>query len=141
MTKATRFNPDDVWPSPGFPFHHAVVEPEGRRVHVSGQVAWDLQFNVVGKSDAAAQTRFALASISRILKPLGGSLDDIVSVTVFYVDQNDYDAICTARKEVFSLAHGPASTAVRVAGLVEPELLVEIAAIAIIPHARYKNPA
>ena len=100
---------------------------------MSGQVAWDINRNVIGVGDAKAQTKHTISNIQNILKSLGGSLDDIVSVNVFYVDQDDYAAICNARKEAFSLEHGPASTAVRVAGLVQAELLVEISAIAVIP--------
>ena len=136
MSKTTRLNPDGMWPSPDFPFHHCVVEPEGKRIHISGQVAWDENRNVVGVGDAKLQTKHALASIEKVLKSVNGSLDDIISVNVFYTDQSDYSAICNARIEAFSLEHGPASTAIRVAGLVDENLLVEISAIAVIPTNR-----
>ncbi len=133
MAKASRLNPDGMWPSPDFPFHHGVVEPDGKRLHISGQVAWDESRNIVGVGDARAQTKYAIASIEKIIKSAGGTIDDIISVNVFYTNQDDYEAICSARKEAFSLEHGPASTAVRVAGLVDERLLVEISAIAVIP--------
>lgn len=125
-----------MWPSPDFPFHHGVVEPEGKRLHISGQVAWDTDRKIVGIGDAKAQTKYAIASIEKIINSAGGNLDDIISVNVFYTNQDDYAAICNARKEAFSLEHGPASTAVRVAGLVDEKLLVEISAIAVIPYER-----
>ncbi|MEM7288929.1 MAG: RidA family protein [Pseudomonadota bacterium] len=139
MKKALRVNPDTVWPGLGFPFHHAVVEPDGRRVHVSGQVAWDWERNVVGVGNAGLQTRYAIENISRILESLGGGLEDIVSVNVFYTNQRDYKSICDAREEAFAAENGPASTAVRVAGLVQDELLVEISAIAVIPDDQLKS--
>lgn len=135
--KATRKNPKGSWQSPNFPFHHAVVEPEGKRVHISGQVAWDENRNIIGIGDAGEQTKFAIASIENILASLGGNLADIISVNVFYTNQSDYQAICDARNDCFTLEHGPASTAVRVAGLVDPELLIEISAIAVIPQERF----
>ena len=137
MKEPLRTNPDELWPGLGFPFHHAVVEPEGKRVHISGQVAWDKERNVVGIGDAARQTEYTVKNIELILKSLGGRLQDIVSVNVFYVDQRDYSEICRAREDAFSVEHGPASTAVRVAGLVQEELLVEISAIAVIPDDRF----
>ncbi len=139
MPKTSRLNPEGMWPSPNFPFHHGVVEGEGRRIHISGQVAWDENRKVVGIGDAGSQTKYAIGSIEKVLQSAGGSLDDIVSVNVFYTDQNDYEAICSARKEAFSLDHGPASTAVRVAGLVDEQLLVEISAIAVIPTSNTKT--
>ncbi|MDJ0613575.1 MAG: RidA family protein [Rhizobiaceae bacterium] len=138
MKNPFRINPETVWPGLGFPFHHAVVEPEGRKVHVSGQVAWDLERNIIGIGDAGTQTRYAIKNIQNILFGLGGTLEDIISVNVFYVDQADYQAICDARKEMFEIEHGPASTAVRVAGLVHDKLLVEISAIAVIPEEKFK---
>jgi len=139
MSKPIRVNPDTVWPGLGFPFHHAVVEPEGRRVHISGQVAWDKQRNIIGINDAGAQTKYAIENIEHILTSLGGKLENVISVNVFYVNQDDYKAICDARQEAFHLEDGPASTAVRVAGLVQEELLVEISAIAVIPEDRFKT--
>jgi len=139
MKKPIRVNPDTVWPGLGFPFHHAVVEPEGKRVHVSGQVAWDLKRNVMSIGDAGAQTQYAIENIRNILAALGGDLEHIISVNVFYTDQSDYEAICSAREEMFDVENGPASTAVRVAGLVREELLVEISAIAVIPDDKFRT--
>ena len=133
MKTAKRINPPKSWSSTGFPFHHAVVEPDGRRVHVSGQVAWNKDKNIIGRGDAAAQTRHAIKCIDEILQAEGSNLDHIVSVHVFYVNDDDYEAICNMRANMFTLAHGPASTAVRVARLVHPDLMVEISAIAVIP--------
>ena len=134
--------PHDMWGGPpgqdGFPFHHAVVEPAGRRVHVTGQVAWDAQSNVIGGEDPAAQTHAALDNIARILAGLGGSLDDIVNMTTYYIHQHDYPAIVEVRAARLANEFGPASTGIRVAGLVAPELRVEIAVIAVIPEARFK---
>ncbi len=139
MPDPIRVNPETLWPGLGFPFHHAVVEPEGHRVHVSGQVAWDKDRNIIGPGDPGTQTKHTIENIERILKSLGGGLEHIISVNVFYVDQNDYKAICDARENAFSVEHGPASTAVRVAGLVQPELLVEISAIAVIPTENFQS--
>ena len=54
--------------------NQAVVEPEGRRIHLSGQVAWDADFNVLHPGDAGAQTKAAFDNIEKVLKAAGGTL-------------------------------------------------------------------
>ena len=54
--RAIRINPDSVWSDDDFSFNQAVVEPEGRRVHLTGQVAWNPKGEVVGIGDAKVQT-------------------------------------------------------------------------------------
>lgn len=137
---AIRINLVDVWDDKEFPFNQAVVEPEGRRVHLTGQVAWDPDFNVVGADDAEAQTEFAIENIRKILIELGGSLSDIVSLTMYYVRDSDLPAIQSVRKRQFDKATGPAVTGLKVAALVDPKLLVELTVIAVIPHERFRHP-
>ena len=71
---------------------------------------------------------------------LGGSINDVVSVTVYYVCDENLAAIRDVRGRRFGLLHGPASTSVKVAGLVRLELLVEMSAIAVIPASRIIEP-
>ena len=130
----------EVWESSGFPMSQAVVEPDGRRVHLTGQVAWDTDLNVLHPNDAGAQTRVALGNIARVLDSISGGLEDIVSLTTYYVRSEDKGAITAARAEAFREEFGPASTGIRVAGLWDDDLLVELAAIAVIPHARFRGP-
>jgi enamine deaminase RidA (YjgF/YER057c/UK114 family) len=129
-------NPVDVWKPGSFPMNQAVVEPSGRRVHLTGQVAWDAEGNVVGIGDAARQTEVALDNIARILRDLGGEMSDIVSLTTYFVRDDDREAISRVRSRVFRKETGPVATGVRVAGLWQPELLVELTVIAVIPEDR-----
>ncbi|MDQ2089020.1 RidA family protein [Marimonas arenosa] len=140
MSHRLNINPPSLWPSRGYPMHHAVVEPEGRRVHLTGQVAWDAQGRVIGADDAEAQTHAALDNIERILAALGGTLDDVVSLTTFFTHDGDRQAISRARQARLKPDFGPAATGVRVAGLWSPDLLVELTAIAVIPPERFKTP-
>ncbi len=118
----------------------AVVEPEGRRVHLSGQVAWDREFNVMHTGDAAGQTRMAFENIEKVLVASGGGLDDIVSLTTFYVREEDRDPITEVRQSVLNLEFGPATTAIQVAKIWSDDLLVELVATAVIPADRFKEP-
>ena len=134
--KAIRLNPTSVWSDPDFPFHQAVVEPDGRRVHLTGQVAWDENCVVVGVGDARKQTERAIDNIQWILADLGGSISDIVSVTMYYVRDEDLEEIQAVRRDRFHKPTGPAVTGVKVAGLVNPDLLVELTVVAVIPEDR-----
>ncbi|WP_193173920.1 RidA family protein [Nisaea nitritireducens] len=141
MTGAIRISPPNVWSDEDFPFSQAVVEPLGRRVHLTGQVAWNADGEIVGPDDPETQTGVAIDNIETVLAALGGQLSDIVSTTLYYVRDEDLPAIQNVRMRRFSKAHGPAATGVKVAGLVDPGLLVELTVIAVIPEERFKTPA
>jgi enamine deaminase RidA (YjgF/YER057c/UK114 family) len=132
----TRFNPPNVWSHGDFPSNQAVIEPAGQRVYLSGQVAWAPDRSVVGIGDAEAQTECAIDNIQKVLSSLGGSLSDIVSLTMYFVRDEDFDAIQRVRRRRFVKAAGPATTGIKVAGIPFPDLLVEITAIAVIPELR-----
>jgi enamine deaminase RidA (YjgF/YER057c/UK114 family) len=131
-------NPVDVWKPGSFPMNQAVVEPSGRRVHLTGQVAWDADGNVVGVGDAERQTEVALDNISKILRDLGGQMSDIVSLTTYFVRDEDKSAISRVRQRVFRKETGPVATGIRIAGLWEPDLLVELTVVAVIPEDRFQ---
>ncbi len=135
-----RINPVNVWSDDDFPFNQAVVEPEGQRVHLTGQVAWNAEGQIVGMGDAKKQTEYAIDNIEKILAELGGSISDIVSLTTYYVRDEDLPAILNVRSRRFEKATGPASTGVKVVSLVDPDLLVELTVIAVIPDKRFRAP-
>ena len=117
--------------------NQAVVEPEGRRIHLTGQVAWDADFNVLHQGDAGAQTKAAFDNIEKVLKAAGGILDDIVTITTFYVREEDRVAITEARRSILNKEFGPATTGIQVARIWDSDLLVEIVATAVIPDDRF----
>lgn len=139
MPDTIRISPPTVWGDEGFPFSQAVVEPSGRRVHLTGQVAWDADGALVGADDPEVQTGVAIDNIETILAALGGTLSDVMSVTMYYVRDADLPAIQKVRTARFEVEHGPAVTGVKVAGLVDPALLVELTAVAVIPEDRLRT--
>jgi enamine deaminase RidA (YjgF/YER057c/UK114 family) len=108
-----------------------IVAPAGRLVCVSGQVGMDPDGNVPAPYDLEAQTRQVFAQIEALLGEAGGSLTSIVKLTTFLTDMSRYPEFAKVRRELFSPPY-PASTAVEVKGLIKPELLVEIEALAIV---------
>jgi 2-iminobutanoate/2-iminopropanoate deaminase len=119
-------------PMRGGAFSAGVEAPAGRTVYVSGQVSMDAAGNVVGEGDARAQTEKVLENVATVLEEAGGSLDDVVKVTVFITDMAHYDGIHEVRRRHFGEPY-PASSMVEVSALIDPRLLVEIEAIAVIP--------
>jgi len=133
------FNPAGVW-SPGPLASQGTIAGDGVMLHITGQVGWDAEGKVVGRGDPAAQAGQALKNIKVIVEAAGGTMEDIVAITVYFLDRAHLPAIYEARARYFTSPGAPASTAVQVVGLVDPELLVEITPVAFIPHKRFKRP-
>jgi enamine deaminase RidA (YjgF/YER057c/UK114 family) len=134
------FNPPGVW-SPGTrAFSQGVIAGEGVTLYISGQVAWDADSRVVGRGDVAAQTVQTFENIKTIVAAAGGMLEDLVALTIYFLDRDHLPAIQEVRRKYIQTPGAPASTAIQVAGLVIPELLVEITSVALIPHKRFKRP-
>lgn len=78
------------------------------------------------KLDAYIQTQEVLKNIERNLKAVGASLNDVVDVTTFLVNMNDFAGYNKAYAEFFNKETGPARTTVAVHQLPHPDLVVEI---------------
>ena len=100
-------------------------------MYTSGQVALDPEGNLVGKDDMGAQARQVFENIRAVLAEAGGSMDDVVKITSFITDMSQYADFAAARTEAFP-NDIPASSTVATPELVNPDLLVEVEAVAII---------
>jgi 2-iminobutanoate/2-iminopropanoate deaminase len=98
----------------------------GSLIFVSGQVPKDPRSGTIIGHDAREQTRAVLTNVERVLKAAGASLDDVVSVTAYLADINDWAAFNEVYRDVFKAPY-PARTTVG-AGL--HGFLVEISVIA-----------
>lgn len=105
--------------------------PPGRTVYISGMVAMDAEGNVVGEGDVALQTETVLENVKIAVEEAGGNMSDIVKVTVFTRDMSQYDEIHEVRRRYFEEPY-PASSMVEVSALIDPRLLIEIEAVAVI---------
>ena len=104
----------------------------GDFLFVSGHVATDQSGNVVGEGDAEAQSRQVMANIRDVVTAAGGKMEDVAKITCFLTDIANYPAYSKVRAETWP-NDPPASSTVVVAGLVRPELLVEVEAIVGLP--------
>ena len=140
---ALGFNPPGLW-GPGVRsfshFSQGVVQPEGRVVHVTGQVAWDENREIVGTGDVRAQLRQCLANVETVLGAVGGRLEDVVSMTVYFTERGDLPAIQEERARHFRTPAAPVSVLIGVAGLIHPDLRIELVPLAVVPHDRFKAP-
>lgn len=113
------------------------VATGSRTVHLSGQVARDADGNPVGPGDLAAQVEQAYSNVATALAAVGGSFDDVVKLTVHVVDWSP--------EKLGPLGEGVGRVAERlgidprkpitllgVAALGEPDLLVEVEAVAVL---------
>lgn len=113
-------------------YSHAVAFT-GTTVVVSGQVPVDEDGRLVGENDPEAQVRQVFTNLARALDATGSAMRNVVKLTVFLTDMADLTAFRAVRDEFIDLEHPPASSLVRVAGLVHPAFRVEIEALAVLP--------
>ncbi len=109
----------------------------GKLVYIAGQAAVDSSGNLVGKGDAAAQTRQVLQNIGHVLAGAGADFSNVVEFTTYVVGRPSVQGYLQGRSEVypeiFPNGDYPPNTLLVVAGLVNEDFLVEIKAVAALP--------
>lgn len=103
----------------------------GNLLFISGTTAVDDDLTIVGKGDIVAQTRFIFEKFGRILHRAGGSFDNIVETTEYFLSLADYRRTAEVRREFFSGPPYPAATGIMAAGLIRKDALIEIKATAV----------
>ena len=98
---------------------------------VVGEIAYIAGMTARGstETDEYSQARAIFTKIRHLVEAAGGSMADIVKVTIFVTDISQREKVWQARREFFT-GNFPASTLVQVAALADPSLKVEIEAVA-----------
>lgn len=114
-------------------YSHVVTIPSGRLVWTSGQIATGASGDVVGVGDWERQARQVFENVTRALQDAGAGWADVVKLTFFVVAVSELPTIRAVRDEFVDTGRPPASSLVQVAGLVHPDLLLEVEAVAWLP--------
>lgn len=115
-------------------FSHAVVtHGPGKTIYIGGQNSVDAKGEVVGIGDIRAQTEQVMVNLQTALQACGATFENIVKLNVNIVEgQIAYDAFLISQKFMDPEAPPPAITVLFVAGLANPEYLIEIDAVAFV---------
>lgn len=127
------FNTRDTYPNQDLDndLCHAVVA--NGTVYLRGQVGTDLEGNLVGLGDPAAQADQAMANVEQLLREAGSDLSHVVKTTIYITDPRYREPVYQAVGRWLRGVH-PVSTGLVVSGLAQPEWLMEIDVIAVIPQ-------
>ena len=126
MPAVEHLQPDGMSPNANRYTHVVKIGPW---VHIAGQTASDVDGNVVGIGDPAAQVEQVFANLTKAVESVGGKISDIIKTTVYIVGKENMDAIRAARAGKFG-DKPPTSTLLIIDGLARPEFMLEIEALA-----------
>ena len=131
--KVTYHNPAGAMPAQGL-YSHAGSSDGGRTYLVAGQLAVGAAGEVVGVGDFARQFDQVFANLEGVLKGLGGGMNSVVKFTTFLVNRSDIPTFMAKRAAAFPMLYRdrvyPPNTLLMVNGLVKPEFLLEVEAVA-----------
>ena len=107
----------------------------GRTILISGQVAYDKDGKVVGKGDIRVQSKQVFENLKTALDAVGANFNDVAKLNTFMVNMpENLEGYRDVRGEYLAKnEHPPASTTVGVAALVNPDLLLEVEAVVVLP--------
>lgn len=115
----------------------------GNTLYLGGQTALDAGMRIV-EGGIVEQFRQAFSNVLTTLRAAGGTPEDLVSITIYLTDIPDYQAhgreIGAAWRELAGPVY-PAMAGIGATGLWQPEALIEILGVAVIPDARLVRPA
>jgi len=103
----------------------------GNHIYVTGTTAFDDDGDILFPNDAYKQTKQAILNIEQALKNAGASLVDVVRTRMFVTDIGQWEKIGKAHAEFFGEIR-PATSMIEISRLIDPKMLVEIEADAVI---------
>src|SRR5687767_1911444 len=109
----------------------AVKVKGGTTIYLAGHTGFQDEAGKTYPGDFGAQVRVCFERMGRTLERAGGSLDDIVTMTVFITDMANGTRFTELRRQFFQEGRYPASALIGIKELARPEMMIEIQAIAV----------
>lgn len=133
MTNQIKYiNPEGLMKSPAFS-QAATIGGKGKTIYIGGQNAVDASGKTIGKGDIAAQTEQIMKNIGVILEASGATYKNLVKLNVYIKQGEDVKkAFEASQKFMPQNANPPLVTALFVAGMGNPDYLLEVEAIAFV---------
>ncbi|HKE50733.1 MAG TPA: RidA family protein [Actinomycetes bacterium] len=129
-----RVNPPELFRPSGF--SHAIVATGGRLVFLAGQTALDANGQMVGRGDVVAQFEQAMSNLLVALDGAGGSPEHLAKLTIYAINPDEYRKRTEQIGMVWRWLVGsnyPAMALIGVVRLWDPDALVELEGIAVLP--------
>lgn len=131
-TRIRMFNTKETYPNQTLDNDLCQAVRAGNTVYVRGQVGTDFEGNLVGLGDPAAQTEQAMKNVKQLLEEAGSDLSHVVKTTTYITDPRFRESVYQVTGKWFKGVF-PISTGLVVQALAQPEWLMEIDIIAVIP--------
>lgn len=123
-------NPEGLSKNPAFS-QVSITKGNGSTIYIGGQNAITKDLEIIGKGDIAKQTQYILKNIEIALQACDATLDDLFKLTIYIVHgQEVHKGFEGAKSFLKKLSNPPVISGIIVAGLANPDYLVEIEAIA-----------
>jgi enamine deaminase RidA (YjgF/YER057c/UK114 family) len=118
-------------------FSHGIVTTGGRLLFLAGQTSIDAEGQVVAPGDIVGQYRQVLANLEAVVEEAGGDITDIVKMTIFVGDRDNYvenlKPLGLVHKEFFG-DYYPATALLEISRFFQEGVMVEIEGIAVLPN-------
>jgi 2-iminobutanoate/2-iminopropanoate deaminase len=131
FAQVKRTNPPALSAPTGYT-HIVEVTGPNKTIYISGQIAFDKDGKLVGAGDMQAQAEQVFKNLEAALTAAGAKFSDVVKMNSYITDMSRIQAVRDVRARYFKDSL-PASTFVQVAGLVRPDLLLEVEVVAVLP--------
>lgn len=123
-------NPDELLKNPAFS-QIGITKGKGRTIYIGGQNAITKDLEIIGKEDISLQTEYALKNVEIALNSCNATLDDLFKLTIYITQGQDIrKGFAGSQNFLSKLKNPPIISVIVVAGLANPDYLVEIEAIA-----------
>lgn len=133
MSRHLPINPDHL-PAPRG-FAHGVIAASGRTLHIAGETGHHEDMSL--DEDFVAQFGQACRNFAAVVESAGGEVTDVVSLTIFVTEVDSYrNRLLEVGREYQAIfgKHFPAMALIGVSELVDPDVLVEMVGVAVIPE-------